>query len=39
MRLPALLAEQLQRLIKGEEVQLPRYNFKTGRREAGQSSV
>ena len=31
-----LLAEHLQALIRGEEVQLPRYNFKTGLREAGQ---
>jgi uridine kinase len=31
-----LLADQLQRLIKGEEVQLPRYNFKTGSREDGE---
>ena len=31
-----LLADQLQRLIKGEEVQLPRYNFKTGLREDGE---
>jgi uridine kinase len=30
-----LLAENLQSLIKGKKVQLPRYNFKTGRREAG----
>src|SRR5512138_2729723 len=31
-----LLAEHLQHLIKGEEVQLPRYNFKTGMREVGE---
>jgi uridine kinase len=31
-----LLAEQLSRLIRGEEVQLPRYNFKTGLREDGE---
>jgi len=31
-----LLADHLQRLIRGEEVQLPRYNFKTGSREAGE---
>src|SRR6266542_3861050 len=31
-----LLANQLLRLIKGEEVQLPRYNFKTGLREDGE---
>jgi len=30
-----LLWEQLPRLIRGEEVQLPRYNFKSGRSEAG----
>jgi len=30
-----LLAEHLQKLIRGEEVQLPRYNFKSGLREAG----
>jgi uridine kinase len=30
-----LLAEQLQSLIRGEEVQLPRYNFKSGKSEAG----
>ncbi|MGE5376642.1 MAG: nucleoside kinase [Bacteroidota bacterium] len=30
-----LLAEHLQLLIKGSEVQLPRYNFKTGKREEG----
>jgi uridine kinase len=30
-----LLAEQLQSLIRGEEVQLPRFNFKVGKREAG----
>jgi uridine kinase len=31
-----LLANQLSRLVKGEEVQLPRYNFKTGSREDGE---
>jgi len=31
-----LLAGHLQHLIKGEEVQLPRYNFKTGMSEAGE---
>jgi uridine kinase len=31
-----LIAEQLSRLIQGEEVQLPRYNFKTGLREDGE---
>lgn len=30
------LAHDLQRLISGEEVQLPKYNFKTGQREAGE---
>ncbi len=30
-----LLAEQLQKMIQGEEVQLPRYNFKSGMSEAG----
>jgi uridine kinase len=30
-----LLWEQLPRLIRGEEVQLPRYNFKSGKSEAG----
>ncbi|HSO12734.1 MAG TPA: nucleoside kinase [Anaerolineales bacterium] len=30
-----LLAEQLQGLIRGEEVQLPRYNFRLGKSEAG----
>ena len=30
-----LLAEHLQKLIRGDEVQLPRYNFKSGMREAG----
>jgi uridine kinase len=30
-----LLWDQLPRLIRGEEVQLPRYNFKTGKSEAG----
>ncbi len=32
----SLLTEQLQRLIVGEEVQLPHYNFKTGRSEPGE---
>ena len=32
----SLLAGHLQHLTKGEEVQLPRYNFKTGRREVGE---
>jgi uridine kinase len=32
----ALLADHLQRLIQGEEVQLPRYNFKTGLQEDGE---
>jgi len=32
----ALLAEQLPRLIRGEEVRLPRYNFKSGKSEGGQ---
>jgi uridine kinase len=31
-----LLADHLQHLIRGEEVQLPRYNFKTGLREEGE---
>jgi uridine kinase len=31
-----LLSDHLLRLIKGEEVQLPRYNFKTGRSELGE---
>jgi uridine kinase len=31
-----LLADHLSHLIKGEEVQLPRYNFKTGMREMGE---
>ncbi|WKZ47595.1 MAG: nucleoside kinase [Anaerolineales bacterium] len=31
-----LLADHLQKLVRGEEVQLPRYNFKTGLREAGE---
>ena len=31
-----LLADHLSRLIRGEEVQLPRYNFKTGLREDGE---
>ena len=30
-----LLAEHLQSLIRGDETQLPRYNFKSGKREAG----
>ncbi len=32
----SLLTEQLRRLIAGEEVQLPHYNFKTGRSEPGE---
>lgn len=31
-----LLADHLQRLVAGENVQLPRYNFKSGQREAGE---
>ena len=31
-----LLAEHLQKLIRGEKVQLPRYNFKSGMSEAGE---
>lgn len=31
----ALLTEHIRRLIAGEEVQLPYYNFKTGKRETG----
>ncbi len=31
-----LLAEHLQRLLAGEKVKLPRYNFKSGLREAGE---
>ena len=31
----SFLTEQLHGLLKGEEVTLPRYNFKTGRREKG----
>lgn len=31
-----LLADHLQKLIRGDEVQLPRYNFRTGLREAGE---
>jgi uridine kinase len=31
-----LLADHLQQLLKGQEVQLPRYNFKTGTSEAGE---
>jgi uridine kinase len=31
-----LLAEHLDKLIAGEKIQLPRYNFKTGKREAGE---
>ena len=31
-----LLAENLSRLTRGEEVQLPRYNFKNGQREDGE---
>ncbi|MFZ5880048.1 MAG: nucleoside kinase [Chloroflexota bacterium] len=30
-----LLADQLQALIRGEQVHLPHFNFKTGKREAG----
>jgi uridine kinase len=30
-----LLAEHLPRLVRGEEVQMPHYNFKTGKSEAG----
>jgi uridine kinase len=30
-----LLAEQLEQLLKGQQVQLPRYNFKSGKPEAG----
>ncbi|MCC6299628.1 MAG: nucleoside kinase [Anaerolineales bacterium] len=30
-----LLADHLSKLIRGDEIQLPRYNFKTGLREAG----
>lgn len=32
----ALLAEHLQKMIGGEKVQLPRYNFKVGKSEAGE---
>lgn len=32
----ALLADHLRRLIRGERVQLPHYNFRTGHREPGQ---
>ncbi len=32
-----LLADHLQKLLRGEKVQLPRYNFKTGLREAGET--
>jgi uridine kinase len=32
-----LLADHLPRLLKGEEVKLPRYNFKTGKREDGET--
>ena len=32
-----LLADHLPRLLKGDEVQLPRYNFKTGQREEGET--
>ena len=32
----ASLADHLPRLVNGEEVQLPRYNFKTGMREMGE---
>ena len=31
-----LLAEHLQKLLRGEKVQLPRYNFRVGRSEAGE---
>ena len=31
-----LLADHLQKLIRGDEVQLPRYNFRTGLREVGE---
>lgn len=31
-----LLADHLPRLLKGDQVQLPRYNFKTGKREDGE---
>ncbi len=31
-----LLADHLQRLVRGERVRLPRYNFKIGRREEGE---
>jgi len=31
-----LLSDHLSHLLEGEEVQLPRYNFKTGRSEAGE---
>jgi uridine kinase len=31
-----LLADHLQHLLRGKEVQLPRYNFKTGQSEAGE---
>ena len=31
-----LLAEHLQKMIRGEKIQLPRYNFKVGRSEAGE---
>lgn len=31
-----LLADHLQKMIRGEETQLPRYNFKTGLREEGE---
>ena len=32
-----LLGEALQQLIAGEAVQLPRYNFKAGKRETGET--
>ena len=32
-----LLAEHLDKLIAGEKVQLPRYNFKTGKRRSGRT--
>ena len=32
----ALLQQQLQKLVDGDEVQIPRYNFQTGKREQGE---
>ncbi|MCF6278636.1 MAG: nucleoside kinase, partial [Anaerolineales bacterium] len=32
----SLLADHLQKLVRGERVQMPRYNFKTGTSEAGE---